>query len=180
MKPMPPLLLNAIANSIPEPEIPMIYIEEDDRHEANPNHPAYQKALLDRANDIGMRIIEATLSIGTELVSVPEGLAKPEDDSWLRRAKIARHEFNQDDTEERYLAWLRFYAAEIQEDLNRINSIPLQLAGIQEVEVEKAIDTFRGGEERGADNGVSGEVSDQNGHNVPVAASGPRTRNRRA
>lgn len=179
MKPMPPLLLNAIANGIPEPDVPMLFVEEDNRHEANPNDPNYQKALNDRLTNISLRIIDATLSVGTELISVPDDLVKPEDDSWLNRAKLAGHAFDKESQEERYLAWLRFYAVETQADLNKINTIPLQLAGLQEAEVEEVINTFRGGEIRGDDNGVSGEGIGTNGHNVPVPATRTRTRNRR-
>lgn len=179
MKPMPPLLLNAIANGIPEPDVPMLYVPEDDRHEANPNDPNYQKALNDRLTNISLRIIDATLSVGTELISVPDNLVKPENDSWLNRIKLAGHIFDKESQEERYLAWLRFYAVETQADLNKINTIPLQLAGLQEAEVEEVINTFRGGEARGNDNGVSDEVIGTNGHNVPIPATRTRTRNRR-
>lgn len=179
MKPVPPLLLNAIANSIPEPQVPKIWMEEKGREEENPDHPAYLKALSDRANEIGMRIIEATLLVGTELVSIPDGIAKPSDNSWIKRVELTGKILNQNDKDERYLTWLRFYAVETQEDLNKINSIPLQLAGIQEVEVETAIETFRSDEERGENNPIPNKNGHKNGHHVPANAARVSSRNRR-
>lgn len=181
VKPMPPLLLNAIANSIPEPEVPMWWNEDDQRHEANPNHPEYQKALADRNATIGMRIIDATLSVGTELVAVPGTMIPPESDSWIRRLKLTGQDatFNPEDKEERYLAWLRLYAIETNADLEKVNSIPMQLAGLQEEEVAEAMELFPSGKTRGEDNGVSVENGVRNGHNVQPVAPRTRTRNRR-
>src|SRR3972149_7775442 len=93
IKPMPPLLLNDIANSIPEPEMPKIFIEEDNRYEDNPDHPAYIKALNDRANEVGIRTINAIISVGSEVVSIPDGVLRPEDNGWPKRTKFTNYQF---------------------------------------------------------------------------------------
>lgn len=177
MKPVPPLLLNSIANSVPEPEVPKVWIEEKGREEENPEHPAYLKAIIDRANLVGIMIIDATLAVGTELVSVPDNMLKPEDDGWLWQAKHSGKEFDLTDPKDRYLAWLRYYAVETQDDLNNLNTIPQILAGIREGEVDKVSNSFRGDEERGADSELPPKNNGKNGHNIPANTARTRARN---
>ena len=180
IKPMPPLLLNDIANSIPEPEMPKIFIEEDNRYEDNPDHPAYIKALNDRANEVGIRTINAIISVGSEVVSIPDGVLRPEDNGWLKRTKFTNYQFDADDPEERYLAWLRFYAIATSEDLNKVNTLPLILAGLREAEVEDALQSFRSGEERGIDPNLPNPDDNKNGDNLPASRPRGRPRNRGA
>lgn len=172
VKPMPPMLLNSVANSIPEPEVPKVYLEDKGREEPNPNHPAYLRAVSDRAAAISLAMMNLILYACTEVISIPEGVMKVTDDGWLRLAKMAGINFDPDDEVERYIAWLRCYAVQTVGDLNLTQTVPLRLAGITEAEVEEAMESFRGGEGRDADSGLPVEIGSPNGHHLPDSDPG--------
>lgn len=180
VKPMPPMLLNSVANSIPEPEVPKVYLEDKGRDEPNPNHPDYLRAVAERNAKVSLATINCILYACTTLKYVPDGMWKVEDDDWLPLAEMANIPFVTTDKVQRYLAWLRVYAIATVDDLSRVQTVPLMLAGITEEEVDEALSSFRSGEGRDADSGVSAEGVSANGNHVPDADTGPRPRTRRA
>jgi hypothetical protein len=166
LKNIPPLLINSVSNSIPEPEIPTVWIEDKEREEPNPNHPAYLAAKLKRDQELTLATINLILYAGTELKSVPKGVSGPDDDDWIPLAKMAGIRFDESNQIERYLAWLRSYALATLNDLEQAQSLPLKLAGITEEEVNAVADSFRSGEGGGADNTVPTEIGSANGNHV--------------
>lgn len=180
VKAMPPMLLNSVANSIPEPVVPKVYIEEKDREEENPNHPAYLKALQDRQTKIGIATNDLILYACTELKHLPEGLMGPEDDRWLTFAKMAGLTVDPKDSLQRYVAWLKCYALATVDDMSKAMQVPIMLAGVSEEEVQDAMDTFRSGEGGDADIGLSPEQPSTNGNNVQDIATGGNRAARRA
>lgn len=177
VKPMPPLLLNAVANSMPEPEVPQVHIADDDRWEDNPNDPAYQKALADTAAKRELATINLILAVCTEVGSLPDNRVGPESDDWLFIPEMAGIEVDASNPRARYIAWLRFYALETQQDLMQTNSLPILLAGISEGEVAEVINSFRSREERPLAAELPVEVPSANGNHVPP---GPNRARRRA
>lgn len=165
-RPMPPMLLNSITNSIPVPAVPKVWLEDKQREEENPNHPAYLQALQDRQNLITKASMDLIMYACTEVIHVPDNVWGPEDDRWLPIAKIAMMDFDPSDHAQRVLAWFKCYAIATVEDMTQSQMIPLQLAGITEVEVQEAVETFPGSEERGANTGVSPDEQSSNGHHV--------------
>lgn len=176
VKAMPPLLLSAVARSIPEPEVPVVWLEEKQRDEPNPNHPMYIRQMVERDAQISLATINLILYACTEVKTVPSGIAKPEDQSWLTQAKMAGIQFNAEDPIERYLAWMRSYAITTLDDLNNVQTLPLQLAGTTEAEVDSIAESFRSREGGGVDNDIPLEVGSQNGDHVLQ----PNRRSRRA
>lgn len=177
IKPMPPMLLTSVQNSIPEPAIPVVFLEDKGRDEPNPNHPEYIRAMNERAEALAMATSNLILYACTSAVSVPEGVFGPDDDGWVRLTEMAGIKFDKNDKIERYLAWLRSYAVATIDDMNKVQTLPLQLAGTMETEVEAVQDSFRSAEVPGADSELPDEIGSKNGHNVPSGTSRSRSRN---
>lgn len=176
LKVIPPLLISSVGNTIPEPEVPVVFIEDKGRDEPNPNHPAYINALKKRDDELNLATMNLILYAGTELKFVPEGLYKPEDQGWRKLALMAGMEFDENDPGECYIAWLRSYALSTLKDLEQSQTLPLMLAGVTEEEVARIANSFPGGEERGTDNPVPTEIRSENGDNLQQ----PNRRTRRA
>lgn len=177
---MPPLLFSSVTNSIPEPEVPKVYMEDKGRDEPNPNHPDYVKAMEDRTAAIALATMNLMLVACTSIDSIPEDCESPEDDGWLFQARMAGFEFNPNDRNERYLAWLRAYAIATVGDMQKVQTVPLQLAGVSEQEVDEAMDAFRSGEGRDSDSGVPSEGGSENGDNISELSPRLSRRDRRA
>lgn len=177
VKPMPPLLLNAVANSMPEPEVPLVHIADDDRWEENKNDPGYVKALAEMTAKRELATINLILAVCTEVGSLPHDRVGPESDDWLFIPEMAGIEVDASNARARYIAWLRFYALETQQDLMQANSLPILLAGISEGEVAEVMNSFRRREERPVAVELPAEVSGANGNHLP---SGTNRAGRRA
>jgi len=178
IKNIPPLLINSVGNSIPEPDMPVTYIEEKDREEPNPNHPAYIRAMEKRDQELNLATINIILYAGTTLKHIPPGVFGPDDDDWIMLAEMAGIKFDPGNKVQRYLAWLRSYALATLKDLEQAQTLPLMLAGVTEPEVEKLSDSFRSGEERGTDSPVSDALGSKNGDNVQKPNRRARRTNR--
>lgn len=176
IKPIPPMLLNSVANSIPMPKVPKTWIEEKQRDEENPNHPDYIQELSERQTKITLATINLIIYACTEVLEVPSNFYSLESDKWIPIIKMAGIDVDFEDEVQRYVTWMRCYAISTIDDLNRVQTVPMQLAGITEAEVQEVMESFRGGEERGADSELPvGEPSTNGNH---VGDSGPRTRSR--
>lgn len=73
-------LISSVVSSIPEPDIPEVFIEAKGRSEPNPNDPGYLRALGDYERDRGIATMDAMVMFGLELI---DGL--PEDEGWLKK-----------------------------------------------------------------------------------------------
>lgn len=75
--------INRAVFAIEKPTVPQHYIADDDRYEDNPDDPEYKDAMLEwsvRTIEVARRIL---FYLGTECLSVPEGMFRPEEDGWL-------------------------------------------------------------------------------------------------
>lgn len=169
LKPVPPLLLQAVNAEFKTPEPPVVFMEEKGRNEPNPNDPAYEKELEELAEAQDLAINNVILATGTSVKFVPEGYFKPEEDGWLATVdyviKLSGKDipFNREDPTERYLAWLRFYAIETGVDLALVQGLPMNLAGIREGEIDEVLESFRGVPERREDIASLIEAGSENG-----------------
>lgn len=184
LKPVPPLLLQAINNEFVQPPPPKIYMEEKGREEENPNDPEYLKLLEKLAAEQELAVNDMVLGVGTSVKSIPEGMYPPESDDWIPQvkfaAKLANKELEMDisDPVRRYLYWLRFYAMETSADVIFARTLPLQLTGIREGEVEEVMESFRGLPERGSNTDSPVETGNNNGNTANRASRRGRPRNR--
>lgn len=181
LKPVPPLLIQAVNNEFAPVAVPTVFLEDKGRKEENPNDPTYLKSVEEQEERQNLAIQDLVFAVGTEVISVPDGYFKPEEDGWIASVEFANKitggdlKIERDDPLKRYLYWLRFYALETTNDVVLVNSLPNMLAGIRENEVEDLINSFRGVPERGTDTESTVEAISQNGYTANRAARRARS-----
>lgn len=185
LKPVPPLLLEAVLGEYKLPDPPKVYMEEKGRDEENPSDPNYLKEIARLAEQQSLAIQDLCLAVGTTIKTIPEDYFGPNDDGWIAQIEFAQKysgaEFRieREDKVKRYLCWLRFYALETSADVALAIGLPQQLAGIREGEIEEIVDSFRGVSRGGADSNGAAEIGSANGNSANRAARRTRPSNRR-
>lgn len=187
LKAPPQHLIREVSSRVPAPEIPVVMIEEKGRKEENPSDPDYQAALVKWNNDQALAAADVALLMGTECLSVPPDMFRPEEDGWLSFLKIVGVEPDLGTpseahplTPERYWAWLRFYALRNDEDSFLAVRSPLWLANLSEEDVAKTIASFRRLSRGGSDPVGTAIREGQNGDRDPASVPGPDQRVRGA
>lgn len=181
LKPVPPLLIQAVSQEFVTPDPPVVFIEEKGREEPNPNDPNYRRQLEKLDEDRNMATNNLVLAIGTSVKTVPDGYYRPEQDEWIANiefaSKVAGKELKVDREDEiqRYLCWLRFYALESLGDMVLVQSLPTQLTGIREGEVDEVLESFLSLPERGTNNNGSTETGNKNGNTANRATRRARS-----
>ena len=79
-KPFPILRVQAIVDQFKYPPVPEIWDEDRKRPIKNPDHPEYLRQKEEIDVERGMASIDAIIAFGTELVSVPEGIPRPDEE----------------------------------------------------------------------------------------------------
>lgn len=138
-----PVLLSDIASESLKyrPKIPIAYIESLGRDEENPSDPDYLEELGNWQAGVLLDINNAYVLMGTELVSVPDGMPDSNDERWLDEMNILGRPVGTE--RERYLAWIKYVAALEAEDTTSIVREVGRLSGVSEAEVEEAVDGFQ-------------------------------------
>lgn len=176
LKPVPPLLIQAISQEFEQPAPPKVWMEEKGRDEENPNDPEYAKLIEKLEEEQNQAVNDLLLGVGTSIKFVPEGFFRPEEDGWVQKVKFAASiahkelEIEEADEIKRYLCWLRFYAFETSGDAALAVNLTLQLGGIREGEITEVLESFRSLPERGADTERPPETGSQNGNRTNRAA----------
>lgn len=184
IKSVPPYLAQAVQNEFKMPQPPKVYMEEKGREEENPNDPAFLREINEIAEKQQLATNDLYLAVGTAIKSVPENMFGPDDDGWILQVEFASKlvgtdlHIEREDQIKRYLHWLRFYALETGGDIALATSLPIQLAGIREGEVEEVIESFRSLPQRGSDSESPTSIEHQNGNTDNRAARRGRPRNR--
>jgi hypothetical protein len=183
LKPVPPLLVQAVTQEYQPPSPPKVFIEEKGREEENPNDPEYLRNIERLANEQELAVGNLILGVGTSVKSVPDGYFMPNDDNWIAQVEFASKlsgtdlKIEKEDTVKRYLCWLRYYAMETGSDVALCTGITIQLAGIQESEIEEVVDSFRGVQERGPNTESTVASGSENGHTANRASRRSSARN---
>ena len=173
LKKSPPFVVAQAVSNIHRPEIPMWTNEDKQREEPNPTDPAYEKALLEYHGATGTAIMNALLLFGVDIEEVPDKLPAVGSDDWLEALTYLGIE--KPKTEQiRKLLWLKTVALTEDDDIQAVSTALFAIQGIGEEEVSKAIEAFRSGGERGADNAGSSSENGTNRH--PVSRAGRRAR----
>lgn len=174
-KPVPRAVMLNVVRRIPVPPVPVVAVEAVEggtRDEENPNDPDY----LDAIEAMHSARLEATYraayALGTEVVSVPEGMYGPEADGWLEELAVVGAEADVTSRTARYLSWLQMYALSSQQDHSELYGACLAAAGIMEMEVVQAVAYFRDRAQRGAFGNAPAPIDAGDGDNVPAAAAG--------
>jgi hypothetical protein len=145
-----------------EPEVPMVYITDRDRSEPNASDPAYRKAYSAHLLRLIERQYEVMIATGTEVVSVPDGFPGVDDD-WRSRLLGVGVRLS-DRPERRYVEWVKYVAAPLNEDWQALIAPLYRQVGTPEEDVAVAVAAFRSVPERGADPEPAGAGSDSDRH----------------
>jgi hypothetical protein len=129
-----------------EPKIPKMLREEKGRTEENPNDPDYIKAKEEYTNRTNLALIDAAIVLCTDIDSIPEGFEKPEGSDWydsLSIIGITEDQLGTDNKKRRYLAWVKYFAAPMDEDLVLINKEIARLNGVSEGDVTAVMAAYK-------------------------------------
>lgn len=145
---------------IPKP--PVLFNDEKQRNEENPNDPDYLQDYEDAQYRRSMLIYAAYITLGTADVTLPENvddLYPLESNEWVDPLR----ELNLDIPESgrgRYIAWMKYHILN-NEDMSNLARSIMRLSGkVFEDEVEKAADNFPDNTSRQTNNGVSSITED--------------------
>lgn len=178
VKAVPPYLVRQAAKNVARPQPPKIRLEDKNVEEENPDDPAYQDALGRHAVKAAEAASDLMLMAGTEVASLSDGQVPPESDEWLELVEFVGVEVDRRSKHARYLAWLKFYAITTEADLASLLAAVGRGIGLKDEEVDQSVDSFRGGEVGGTDNGVpTADPGDRN--RVPANRAGRRARSGR-
>jgi hypothetical protein len=155
IKHVPPMLLRRVQASIKQPPIPTVWIESRQRDEENPDDPEYLAALEGLHTVRLLADQKARLALGTELISIPEGIEGPDGDGWIDGLRAVGVEPRIDTKALRYIEWLQLYAMVEHIDQAVVQAACFAATGILEPEVLEAINSFRSSAPRRADNVVA-------------------------
>lgn len=151
-KPVSKLLLKSVVDRFKkeEPKVPQAFNEAKGRMEDNPGDPDYIEAKNRYEEDTITALIDLALVKGSELVYVPDGIPRPEDDEWLEEDRLLNFEVPEH-PKLIYLHWIKSVAAPLDEDIQTIFLHFIGSFGVPEAEVEKSMNRFPGETEQPGD-----------------------------
>jgi flagella basal body P-ring formation protein FlgA len=119
------------------------------RMEDNPNDPEYAKALAEYQTQSNLALLDAAILLCTDIESIPEGIDKPEDSNWSDNLWLAGINVDQlgiaegSKKRQRYLAWVKFYAAANDDDIIVMNREISRANGVSEGDVTAAMAAYK-------------------------------------
>lgn len=149
IKSVPPLLIRRALMQLRKPEPPTVFLEEKGRDEPNPNDPRYLDALDQWIEAQNTAALNVMLLCGTAVESVPDDVPAHTSDDWIEKLAALDITVNVSNQAARYLTWLQTVACESSEDLQLLGSAVGRSSGLMEGDVNRAVDSFRGGPVRG-------------------------------
>lgn len=154
-----------MGRKIQMPKVPVIYIEDKDRTEENPNDPEYIAAVTEANYQRAMATITASLTLGTEIEKLPDGMVGPQDDEWFEIMRSLDIDVPKDNKRLRYAAWLKYIALD-DASFNDLIQVVLKFSGLTtETDVTQAQEGFRGEKKWATDLPDSSETENQSEHN---------------
>lgn len=138
--PVAAALLEDVSGRVPDPEVPMVYIESKDRNEANPSDPSYQRALKEAASKRSKVVLDAMILFGFELVD-----EIPAVEEWLpklkfmeKRGAVDLSEYDLDNELDLRFVYMKFIAVG-SDDIMEVGRV----SGISEKDIKRAEKSFR-------------------------------------
>jgi hypothetical protein len=148
-KQVPTLIVQRAQMALARPEVPRVFIEDQDRYEENPNDPAYLAALNDWLYAMAEAELNVGLMLGVEIEHLPDDMYKVEDDGWIDDALAVAEVMGIELTIERVkvrgrmLDYLRYYVITAEEDLLVITRALSTRVALSEGDVQAAVASFR-------------------------------------
>lgn len=165
IKAVSPFLMRDAQSRITEPEPPVVpNPDKEGTLEENPNDPGYIRAVDAYRQTLGEVANAIMLSRGTELISVPDGMEKPEDTNWAEDAADFAQVTIPSAGRRRYYCWLKYQAVTTMSDFTGLIGA-ISAAGQITIESEVATeaDSFRNIPEGDSATGVRAEEADGRG-----------------
>lgn len=148
IKQVPPGVLLEVLHEInrDKPKPPKVYIQRLEKEMENPDDPEYIERLRDFRIEQAQALTEAMLMLGSELISCPKNIPKPEEETWatdfsglIQIPSSGRA---------RYAAWLKCVVLETDTDMMAVTSGIARKSGVAEEDVAAAAEGFRSPEGR--------------------------------
>lgn len=141
--PVPPLAMREVSIQVKPPVVPVVFIQDKGREEANPNDPDYIAAVIEHNMKQIEMLTNILLALGTKPIEIPEGVFKPEDEGWLEQLEFLGIKIDTKNRLQRYLSWLRYYALASGNDISNVVRTIMQFSGTTEEEVAAVVHSFR-------------------------------------
>lgn len=144
LKPVSPFTIRALSAKEPPPEVPIVWIEDKEREEPNPNDEDYIKAVVAYNNRMSDALLSLLIMQGTWVKSVPEGMSGPGDDAWVQSLRAAGIEPRLQNEFTRYHDWVTMIALTEYKDISLLTYSCFRVSGTAEAEVQRVLASFRG------------------------------------
>lgn len=149
-KRVPPMILAKVDEKFIDPPIPMLWDTEKEHNIPNLDDPDYDKKLEQVRLDRGKAMIDILIGMGTEIEYIPDHMQNPDEDEWVENLSFVNIDVPKLRLG-RYLAWVKYYAAEAAEDIQNLAKKGSSALGVTEEDVAEAIANFQSHEERTTD-----------------------------
>lgn len=141
-----------------DPKVPVVWIEDKQRDEPNPNDPDYKEELNRAAWTRSTTIVNTCLVLGTALISTPDDLDSIESTEWIEQLEFIGLEVPPGKYA-RYAAWVRYYALDDDELTDLVIHIQRFNGVVTEQDVQQAAEEFKSIETRDTDNQIQPQAA---------------------
>lgn len=157
LKKVSAMLISEAGRKVVRPHVPVVYIEDKQREEENPNDPDYIAAQREADWQTTILTINVTIAFGTVVIeeTIPKDIEHWDDTSWSdTMAELLDLEIPKGGRA-RYAAWIKFYALPDHQELLDLQRAIARFSGnVPEEDVTSAEDSFRNNEERDTAEGI--------------------------
>lgn len=140
-RPVPRSLFADMLARFPAPKPPTVFIADKGREEENPDDPRYLAAVQDNQIQLVKAMSDAMILIGTEIESIPEGLATLDDVDWREEVHLLGYDIH--GPRGWYLAWVKFKAIGNEADYQLVSDGVGRLMGVTEKDTALAARRFQ-------------------------------------
>ena len=129
-----------------QPKVPVIHNADKDRDEENPLDPDYIQAKQSWELAYSSKVFDVLYKMGLDLVSVPKGMLRPEDDWGVAFDELDIGFEMPENPKDRYLSWIKLVAAPLATDTAKLSLAVSRESGVPEEDVRAITDMFRDNE----------------------------------
>jgi len=135
--------IQAVWNKFPYPKVPAVWDEDRQREIKNPNSEEYLQMKADVDEQRNTAIFDAIAALGVDVLEVPEGIDKIEDDNWIEECEVIGLTVDKTKRVARKLAWMKYVALSDPEDMINLSKEFGISMGLNEEQIATAVDSFR-------------------------------------
>ncbi len=127
----------------PEPQLPMVWIEDKGRHEPNPLDPDYAQAYKLHQVEVAARVLDVLYARAIEVVEIPGDVGGPDSQEFRDYLELAMGEELRKSKLGKWVQWLRYWAVPDGDDLDLQRRL-FELAGVPVQDIRVVEATFQG------------------------------------